>query len=244
MFNLFLINKYMETYTYFYQGAFKDYILQFLRIFSGFQVEYQVDRDDDGKKDRKTCSVVYGDMDRVVANVLHKDGTFVPTSLPMMSGVLTAIDLNPEERRSRYHEDNIVRTRGTDGTQVVTQRIMGTPYKLTMDLSIYTSNNTQMFQLLEQILILFNPKLTIQKSNNTIDWSYLTEVELISITQETNIPAGQDERMIVYTLSFSFDAWLDYPMKESAGIIKTIEANIKDNTNDPVGVDLENIVIS
>ena len=66
-----------NTYTYMYQGAFSDYIKQFLRVFSGFQVEYGVDRDNDDIKDRKTCPVFYGDMDRITANILHKDGTFI-----------------------------------------------------------------------------------------------------------------------------------------------------------------------
>ena len=240
-----MINNYMaNNYTFHYQGAIRDYIKQFLRIFSGFQVEYDIDRDEDSVKDKKTCQIFYGDMDRVVANVLHKDGTFIPTSLPLMTGVVTTIELNPEMRHSKYHQDNVSRVRGSDGETVSTQRKMGVPYKLSMDLSILTSNNTQMFQLLEQILMMFNPKLTIQKSENLIDWTYLTEVELVAVNPESSVPAGADERFISYSLSFLIDIWLDYPAKEDTGFIEQIFLNIKDNTNDVDGVDLDNLVIT
>ena len=232
-----------NTYTYMYQGAFSDYIKQFLRVFSGFQVEYGVDRDNDDTKDRKTCPVFYGDMDRITANILHKDGTFIASSMPLMSGVMTGIELNPENRKAKYHVDNVARVRGSDNTTVGTQRLMGVPYTVSMDLSIYTTNSTQMFQLLEQILLMFNPKLTIQKSDNIIDWTYLSEIELVSIAPESNFPSGVDERSIVYTLSFLMGVWLDYPAKENTGIINEIITTIKDSTNDSGGIDLETFVV-
>lgn len=232
-----------NTYPFYYQRAIKDYIKQFLRVFSGFQVEYEVDRDEDGDLDRKTCRIFYSDMDRVVANILHDDGHFVATSMPLMSGYLTGIELNPEIRKSRYHQENVSRT-NSHGELVAEQKKMGVPYTLSMDLSIYTSNSNQMFQLLEQILMLFNPKLTIQKSDNIIDWTYLTEIELVSITPETNYPVSTDERYIVWTLGFVFPIWLDFPAKEQTqGIIEQIEANILDCTYDPEGILLDTFVI-
>lgn len=231
------------AYTYYYQGAFKDYIIQFLRVFSGFQVESNRDDDNDSIKDKRTCPVYYGGMDRIVANVLHKEGVSTATALPIMSGVITGIELNPENRRSNYHEENIGRIRSSDGLHVVNQKVIGVPYMLSMDLSIYSSNTTQMFQLLEQIMIMFNPKITIQKSDNILDWTYLSEIELVSINQETNVPAGLDERMTIYTLSFLIGVWLDYPMKEGTNIIRTIITTIKDNTYDSVGIDLDSFVV-
>lgn len=230
-------------YTYYYQGAFKRYIEQFLRIFSGLQIEHGVDRDKDGNADRETCSVYYGDMSRIVANVLRENDTFRASRLPLMAGSVTAIEPNPDERRARFHQENIARVRESDNTRVVNQKIMGVPFRVSADLSIYTSNNNQMFQLLEQILLLFNPKLTIQKSDNLIDWNYLTDVELLSITSEQNVPPGMDERVIVHTLSFSFDVWLDFPGVEKENVIEEIQLNIKDNTNDSNGIDIDQLVI-
>lgn len=233
----------MAVHSYNYNGAIKQYITQFMRVFSGFQVEFNRDDNNDNIKDKKTCPVHYGSPDRIVANVLHKDGVSYSTSLPLMSALLTAIELNPENRRTNYHEENVTRVRSSDGLHVVNQKIIGVPYRMSVDLSIYTSNTTQMFQLLEQIMIMFNPKLTIQKSDNILDWTYLTEIELVAVTQETNIPAATDERMVMWSLSFLLDVWLDYPTIESEGVINEIITTIKDNTYDSAGVDLDTFIV-
>lgn len=228
-------------YSYFYDAQIKKYIYQFLKIFSSLQVEYNVDRDNDGQKDRKTCNIMYSDMDRIAANTLFKKNTFQATSLPIMSCMLTTIEVDPERRKSKYHKENVVRY--TEGGKKVTQKIMGVPYKLNFDLSVWTSNNNQMVQLLEQIMLLFNPKITIQTSDNIIDWNYITHVELLAITPEQNYPTGTDDRVLIYTLSFVVDIMLDFPAEERTGIIENIITNIKDDTFDPAGVDLDSITI-
>lgn len=236
------INKDM-AHTYHYSKKIEKHLSAFLALFSGFQVRYGVDRDKDGNLDSVTVPVHYGDMDRVVANILKENDTFVASKLPVMSAIMTSIEPSPEDRRSRFHNENVTRTRETDGVKVVNRKLMGTPYRVNVDLSIWTSNNSQMMQLLEQILLIFNPRLTMQISENLIDWGAITEVELLSIASEQNVPAGIDERIIIYTLSFIFTMWLDFPQIEQTNIINSIITNIKDNTVDPLGVDLDSITI-
>ena len=55
---------------------------------------------------------------------------------------------------------------------------MPTPYTLSMKADIWTSNTDQKLQLLEQILVLFNPALEIQTTDNYIDWTSLSVVYL------------------------------------------------------------------
>lgn len=231
-----------RPYTYFYNGQIKQHIAQFLRIFSGLQVQYGVDRDGSGTNDFKTVSVHYGDMDRIVANVLHKQNTFVATSLPLIAGYLVAIELAPEKKMSKFHQEN-VSFQKNDSTRTVSQRVMGVPYRGLMDVSIFTSNGEQMFQLLEQILLMFNPTLGIQVNDNVHDWSYITTAELLSIANEQNNPSGIDERYIQQTLSFSFDFWLNYPYKEYDKIIQQITSNVKDNTFNIDGITLGSTTI-
>ncbi|MDH5766880.1 MAG: hypothetical protein OEZ38_12790, partial [Gammaproteobacteria bacterium] len=65
---------------------------------------------------------------------------------------------------------------------------------------------------------------------------YITEVELLSINTEQNLPAGIDERTIIYSLSFMFDFFLDFPQVEVDSIIHDIEISINDNTNQNVSL--------
>ena len=224
-------------YSYTYEGKIAKCIGQFLRIFTGIQVQYGVDRDSSGTNDFRTVTVHYGSIDRVVAEVLNNHGSFTAQKLPLLSGFLTGIELNADRRKSRKHKENIRYIRESDSAKITSSKVMGTPYIATMDLSILASNNKQMMQILEQILLIFNPRLTIQTSEDVHDWSYISQVELISIANEENFPSGIDNRTVVQTLSFNIDFWLNYPRIEETSIIEEIQINIKDNTNNIVGLD-------
>lgn len=230
-------------YTFFYNAQIREHISQFLRIFSGLQVQYGVDRDGDGTNDFRTVNVHYADMEKVVAQVLYKDSTFQSNKLPMITGWLSQIDMNPENRKAPNHVDNIVRVRESDNTRIATSRLMSVPYRATMELYIWTSNSGQMFQLLEQIMMLFNPHLIMQTSENLLDWTNIARVELESISTEQNVPAGVDERLITQTLTFSFDFYLSFPYKEYDGIIEQIYINMKDNTHVIEGIDLDTFTV-
>ena len=233
------------AYTYFYQAGIRQHILHFLRMFSGFQVEYDVDRDGDTEHDRRTANVVYGGMDRISAAILNKQDAFANVSLPIISGVLTGIEVNPENRHSKFHQENVTRF-NSEGNRVTNSKIMGTPYRAMMDLFIYASNTDQMFQLIEQIMVMFNPRLAMQVSDNVLDWNYITEVELLSVNPEQNVPMGTEDRMIIYSLNFNFDFWLDYPALDRTSIIEEIESNLiqGDSPNDPTNVDLETWIVN
>lgn len=94
----------------------------------------------------------------------------------------------------------------------VNKRVMPIPYNLTMELALYASNTDQLFQILEQILLVFDPDIQIQKSDAPFDWARLTTVHLDSIQNEENYPMGTDRRMIVWTFNFSMPIWLSPPM--------------------------------
>lgn len=234
----------MAVYSFHYQAQIREYISQFMRIFSGLQVQYGVDRDSSGTNDLRQVNMVYGNMDRVVAETLHKRGTFVSNKLPLISAYLTSIEMNEENRQAPMHIDNTVYVEEDGITKGNLSRHMPVPYRGTIDLSIYTSNSTMKFQLLEQILLMFTPTLSLQKSDDINDWTNITQVELLSISPEENAPAGPDERMIVDTLTFSFDFYLNYPFQTNTSIIEEIVLNMKDDTIVIEGIDLETVTIT
>jgi len=222
-------------YTYQYSGQFRNYISQFLRIFSGIQVKHG--------NTFVSPQLSYGAMDRIVANVLYKDSTFQTHKMPMISAYLTQIEVDGERRKSRNHVETVTRIEESTGNRIGVQRLMGVPYKLNFDVSIFTSSTEEMFQLLEQILLFFSPHLNFQKSDSVDDWSYLAKCELVSITNEENWPSATDEQVIVYTLSFIVDAWLNFPKTTTSSIIETIEVNMKDNTVLIDGLDIGSFVV-
>ena len=117
---------------------------------------------------------------------------------------------------------------------------MPVPYNLTMNVDVWSGNTDQKLQLLEQILILFNPSLVLQSSSNPLDWTSLFEVELTDIQwSNRSMPMGVDETIDIATLTFTLPIWLNPPAKvKRQKIINTIVTNITDTSSiDDLGYD-------
>jgi hypothetical protein len=84
---------------------------------------------------------------------------------------------------------------------------------------------------MEQILYLFNPDFEIQKSDNYIDWTSLSYVELTGVTfSSRTIPVGADSEIDVATLTFSMPIWLSPPVKvKKLGVVQKIIMSIYDD---------------
>jgi hypothetical protein len=103
---------------------------------------------------------------------------------------------------------------------------MPIPYNFDFDLAIMTTNLDEHWQILEQILVLFDPSLTIQTSTDTFDWKKLHTVDLTGINSEQNYPVGGDRRIIVTTLQFVAKGWLALPAKIRNDFIKNIQLRV------------------
>jgi hypothetical protein len=138
---------------------------------------------------------------------------------------MQGLQLAPERRKVQAFVDQRVTMKAggvfpQDLTTV--KRAMPIPYNMTIELSIYASNTLQRDQILEQILVLFNPDLQIQKSDGAFDWTRLTKVELTDIANEENYPSATDRRMIVWTLSFELPIFLSVPMGVKDDLVRKV----------------------
>lgn len=230
---------------YYYNKQLRTYILQFMAIFSGLQVSVG-SRDTGQTVNVETCDgpvpepviegprlisvpIHYGHQDRVVASILADNTQNKPLRLPMMSAYMRDIDFLKSyqagigiQRRTTY-----LPTGGLipDDIKVVHQR-RAFPFELGMDLSIYASNTDQHFQLLEQILMLFDPSLQIQTSDGLFDMGKITSVELTNMTLETNYPIGTDRRIIQSTLTFKMPIYLQSPADVRRDFVEKIYARV------------------
>lgn len=209
--------------SYYYNEQFKRTITQFSSIFSGLQV--MTGKQADGEIHSIDVPIRYGSIDRVVAAVSNGFTQNKMMTLPVMSSYLLAVDLAPERRKGvgLTERKTMMPAGGVFPTDLkVMERYMPIPYDLTFELAIYASNMDQMFQILEQILIVFDPTLQIQTNDSPYDWSRQTNVELQSIEQEQNYPIGTEKRMIVWTLNFRMETWISPPMNIKENLVKEI----------------------
>ena len=206
-----------------YDSQLRSYLLQFVSIFQGLMVK--TGKGECDEEQYMTVPCVIGNKDRVVA-ALHSGNTDNRVfSLPTMSTYMSGLNIAPERRKVQAYVDQRVtmRTGGVfpDDLTVV-KRVMPVPYNMTLELSIYASNTQQMHQILEQILVLFNPDLQIQKNDAPFDWTKITKVELTDISNEENYPSSQDRRMIVWTLTFEMPIYLSVPMGVKDDLVRKI----------------------
>lgn len=214
---------------YWYDGQLRQYLLQFVSIFHGLQVQTGIGECD--VPEMISVPIMVGNKDRVVAALMAGNTQNRVFALPTMAAYLTGITPADARRRAPGMVDNRVTMKAggvfPDDLTVV-KRVMPVPYDVTMELSIYASNTQQMHQILEQILVLFNPDLQIQKSDAPFDWTKITNVTLTDVTNDENYPAANERRMIVWTLSFIMPVWLGIPMGIKDDLVRKIVIQLGD----------------
>ena len=224
---------------YFYDKQLRKYIQQFIRIFAGFQVAMHIN--EEGEVVYQTVPVRYGDVSRMAAHIVRENSENMLQTTPFISCHVTGLEVTPERRTYPQYEETMPvyekkyneATNSYEneiGQQYAVKRHQPVPYNLTMQVDLWTSNTEQKLQILEQILVLFNPTLNIHTNNNPLDWSTLSYVELISSTWSMRaIPSGVDDIIDISTLTFTVPVLINPPAKVIRNtVIHTIIDNIEE----------------
>ena len=237
-----------ESNQFFYDSQVRRFIIQFIRIFSGWQVQF-------GETSLKSVPIIYGDPSRQAATILRENSENTLLGVPAMAAYVTDLDYDRKRIQSPgFVDKRHVRMRHRDvdtgeltteqGNAFTIERIMPVPYILKMKLDIWTSNTTQKLQILEQILTLFNPSFEIQSSDNYFDWTSLTTVKLEGNSWSSRtVPVMASTAIDINTATFSIPIWISPPSKvKKLGIIHRVVSSVydlelDDNVNEMSGFD-------
>jgi hypothetical protein len=223
-----------------YDEQLKRYLIQLIRVFSNFKVEENTEK---GKHyNRVPCR--YGDMNRMVASILRNNSENVINSAPFITVTIGSLQiardrtLDPflmvtEQVAEREYKSATNSYDTVQGNLYSTQKFMPVPYNLTINVDIWTTNTDTKMQIMEQLLILFNPSLQLSQNDNPLDWTNIYELELIDINWTSRaIPAGVDEQLDIATLNFAVPIWLSPPAKvKRQSIIQQIVADIHETSS-------------
>lgn len=227
---------------FFYDGQIRRYVTQFMRIFIGFKYKA-------GDGEERSVPVMYGDLTRQVASIIKENSENKLPTVPRIACYITGLEMdtnrladatfvskvNIRERQYDIDEQGDPTYSGSPGAGYTVERLMPTPFKMTMRADIWSSNTEQKLQLLEQILVLFNPSLEIQTTDNYLDWTSLTTVYLspnIGFTSRS-IPAGAESEIDICSLDFEIPIYITPPAKvKKLGIVRSVIANIFTETGD------------
>ena len=228
------LNTYKDTRysksldNYFYTGQLRKLQVQFAAIFTELQVA--VGKNDyEQQTNLMTVPVKVGSLDRVVASIMSNNTQNKAMRVPMMAVHMTGLEpnFNFVKGSNQQARNTVFPVGGTlpDDGKVV-YKYMPFPYWMNMELAIVASNEYQHQQMLEQILLLFNPDLQIQISDGYDDWTKITHVELQGVGFETPYPSESDRRIITTTLNFRVLCYLSPPVNVRDNYIKKIKLRI------------------
>ena len=217
---------------YFYDGQVKRYLTQFMRVMSNFSYK-------DAKGNLTQVPVRYGDMNRQVAQIIGKNSENILQTAPFIACYIKDLQYNREllsdptyvskvQVRERAYDEQGQEYLNVQGANYTVERIMPSPYTATFQADIWTTNTDQKFQLWEQIVVLFNPSLEIQSTDNYLDWTSLSLLELTSsVFESRTVPQGLESDISICQLTFTSPIWITPPAKvKQLGIVTKIISNV------------------
>jgi len=238
---------------FFYDQQIRRFLLQFARIFSNFDVEYgpnqfaPLNGPDADIDTLVRVPVRYGDASRQAQTIIQNNSANDMPSTPLMTFYITELKYDRPRMQEPFYVDRIAvrqRTYDTDtdtyettqGNAFTIERQMPVPFEMRVNLDIWTSNTNQKWQLLEQILTLFNPSLEIQSTDNYLDWTSLSVLYLEDVRYSSRtIPINAENPIDIATLTFRLPMWITPPAKvKKLGVIERIIASIHDAQGDLV----------
>ncbi len=160
---------------FFYDGQIRRYVTQFMRVFIGFKYKT-------GDDTLRHIPVLYGDLTRQVAAIIKENSENKMPTVPRIACYISGLEMDNTRladasfvsklnirERAWNSVDGEIQYQNVQGGGYTIERLMPTPFKLKMKADIWTSNTDQKLQIVEQILMLFNPSLEIQTTDNYID---------------------------------------------------------------------------
>jgi len=224
---------------FFYDQQQRRLVLQVIRTFGGFVV--QNGKNADGEELFRQVPVRYGETSRMVNQIIRQHSENKMLYTPFMAVHIISINMAPDRRQNPF----LVRTdlvderkfnaetqeyEGEIGDRFTVKRHMPVPYDYMFQLDLWCSNVEQKFQLTEQIMMLFNPAQKLQSSDNALDWTAITDIEMQdAITWSSkSIPFGTDEAIDVASMQFKIPYWINPPAElTKRRAIETIIVNIR-----------------
>jgi hypothetical protein len=224
---------------FFYDGQIRRYLTQYMRVMSNFSYK-------DGMGKLHQIPVMYGDPNRQAAATLKKNSENAIPTAPFIACYIKSVEFDQErlqqpdfvskvQIRERAFDEETGEYLTTQGQGYTVERIMPVPYKLTFAADIWTTNTEQKLQIFEQLAYLFAPSLELQTTDNYLDWTSLTILQLSNMSWSSRvIPQGVDQDIDIMNLTFFTPIWITPPAKvKRLGIITKIIANA---FNDKTGI--------
>jgi hypothetical protein len=207
---------------YFYDAQIYRFLEQIVRAYSGFK--YMTGSRAGLPPVEQVVPVRMAPTDRLVASIMKNLSDNTLFAAPLIAVYITGVSGRRDDLQNPAHVDTRqVVERAIDpvsgeyehgrGKSYTVKRLMALPMTMTVNVDVWTTNLNQKLQLLEQITIATYPDFDIQNSNNALDWTALTRVQVrddITFTSRA-IPIGTADEIDIMTFTLDIPFWLSPP---------------------------------
>jgi hypothetical protein len=203
--------------TYFENNLFQKYLILFGRMFNNIRIERSREPGDE-KTQHQIVPIAHGGREKYVARNTTDPNIerIVAAQLPRMA--FEMVDFFPDPKRQL----------NTIGQNC----FMPTPYSFVFNLYITARNVLDAAKIVEQIAPFFRPSIGIRADLLDNDVPYDLKLTLSNPDMKDNYEGQMtDRRVLVWTLTFTLDAWLFGPQTTSGGVIKWVTVNSIDGGN-------------
>ena len=220
-----------------YDNQIRRFLIQFGKIFSNWQVTRG--KDPAGNTILVRVPIMYGDSSRQAATIIANNSASNLPSAPLFTYYVSGLEYDQKRTqnptfvekinvRQRAYDSETQSYETTQGQAFTVERLMPVPYTLRLTVDLWTTNNQQKLEIMEQLGVLFNPSLEIQSTDNYIDWTSLSVVYQDGITYSSrSIPQGTGNPIDVLSWKFYIPIWITAPAKlKKMGVIQKIIASI------------------
>lgn len=210
---------------HFYNSLLKKYVIAFGSLFADIQVV----REDaaDNELHRETVPLAFAKKEKFVQRLIEDAALDKKTAikLPRMSFEYTGLNYAPE--RKITSKRRVSKTLDGSHKDNVYNPI---PYDIEFSLSVYSKTQEEALQIVEQILPFFSPDYTIKvKGIDNPDICMDVPINLIAVNHDDPYEgAFEDNRVIVWELTFLMKAYIFGPLRQSKVIKQAITKVIDD----------------
>lgn len=189
--------------TYFENHLMQKYLLLFGRMFNNIRIERARDADDD-KRQHMIVPIAHGGRDKYIARI-NADPNIekaVAAQLPRMAFEMIDFHYDPTRQLNPI----------SSGCQ------MPTPYVFAFNLYITARNVLDATKIVEQIAPFFRPSIGIRADLLDNNKPYDLKLTLAKPDMKDNYEGTMlERRILVWTLTFTLDAWLFGPQDDNTG---------------------------
>lgn len=208
-------------------------MIQFAKIFSNWQVTKG--KDPNGNEILMRVPIMYGNASRQASTIIANNSASNLPSAPLFTYYISGLEYDQRRTqvptfvdklnvRQRAYDQESQSYETTQGQAFTVERLMPVPYTLRITIDLWTTNERQKQEIIEQLGTLFNPALEIQSTDNFVDWTSLTAVFQDGLNYSSrSIPQGTGNPIDVLTWKFYMPIWLSTSAKmKKMGVIHKV----------------------